>query len=156
MSQVMRSSEANLLGGVHGGVIMRIVDDTAGVVANRFAEGPAVTAVMDEMTFLVPVKVGEILHAQAQVNWVGETSLEVGVRVEAEPCGEIRPRVHVASAYLLMVAVDENGDPRPVRPLTLATPTDRRRHREAEIRRDHRLSRRRQILQLREHEDRSS
>lgn len=146
LSHIMGPTEVNLLGTVHGGVVMKFVDDVAGAVAGRHSGGPAVTAAMDEMQFLNPVRVGDLVHAYAQVNWVGATSMEVGVRVMAEPWNEAgtAPR-HVASAYLVFVAVDDKGQPRSVPPLILETDLDRRRHGEAEIRRSHRLARRRAI-----------
>ncbi|GAA2056102.1 acyl-CoA thioesterase [Catenulispora yoronensis] len=146
LSHIMGPTEVNLLGTVHGGVVMKFVDDVAGAVAGRHSGGPAVTAAMDEMQFLNPVRVGDLVHAYAQVNWVGATSMEVGVRVMAEPWNEAgtAPR-HVASAYLVFVAVDDKGQPRGVPPLVLETDLDRRRHAEAEIRRSHRLARRRAI-----------
>ena len=81
------ASEANLLGNVHGGEIMKLADSTAGAVAHRHSGGPAVTAAMDEMTFLAPVHVGDIIKTYAQVNWAGRSSMEIGVRVEAQPWG---------------------------------------------------------------------
>ncbi|MBW8806353.1 MAG: acyl-CoA thioesterase [Catenulisporales bacterium] len=146
LSHIMGPTEVNLLGTVHGGVVMKFVDDVAGAVAGRHSGGPAVTAAMDEMQFLNPVRVGDLVHAYAQVNWVGATSMEVGVRVIAEPWNEAgtAPR-HVASAYLVFVAVDDKGQPRAVPPLILETDLDRRRHAEAEIRRSHRLARRHAI-----------
>src|SRR5688500_3067796 len=104
----MDHSHVNLLGNVHGGVIMKIVDSTAGAVAQRHSGGPAVTAAMDEMAFLQPVHAGDIVRTMAQVNWAGRTSMEIGVRVETERWNEagVEP-VHVASAYLVFVAIDE-------------------------------------------------
>lgn len=145
LSRVMTNAEANLLGTVHGGNIMKMVDDTAGVSANRFAQGAAVTAVMDEMAFLNPVRVGDVLHVSSQVNWAGRSSMEVGVRAEVDRWDRVTERVHVASAYLVFVAVDAEGRTREVPELTLETPDDRRRHHEAEIRREHRLARREAI-----------
>lgn len=142
LSRVMSNAEANLLGTVHGGNIMKMVDDTAGVSANRFAEGPAVTASMDEMAFHNPVRVGDVLHVSAQVNWAGRTSMEVGVRAEVDRWDQVTDRVHVASAYLVFVAVDGEGGPRAVPELSPETPQERRRFHEAEIRRESRLARR--------------
>src|SRR6188508_2912372 len=79
------SSEANLLGNIHGGEIMKLADSTAGAVAQRHSGGPAVTAAMDEMAFLHPVHVGAIVRTFAQVNWAGRSSMEIGVRVETQP-----------------------------------------------------------------------
>ena len=143
---LMDQSHVNLLGNVHGGVIMKIVDSTAGAVAQRHSGGPAVTAAMDEMAFLHPVQVGDIVRTMAQVNWAGRTSMEIGVRVETERWNEagVEP-VHVASAYLVFVAIDEEGKPREIPALEPRTDGERRRWREAEIRRAHRLARRREI-----------
>ena len=143
---LMDQSHVNLLGNVHGGVIMKIVDSTAGAVAQRHSGGPAVTAAMDEMAFLHPVQVGDIVRTMAQVNWAGRTSMEIGVRVETERWNEagVEP-VHVASAYLVFVAIDEEGKPREIPALEPRTDGERRRWREAEIRRSHRLARRREI-----------
>lgn len=145
LSRVMSQAEANLLGNVHGGNIMKMVDDTAGVSANRFAQGPAVTAAMDEMAFHNPVRVGDVLHVSAQVNWAGTSSMEVGVRAEVDRWDAVTDRVHVASAYLVFVAVDAEGGTRHVPTLTIETPEERRRFREAEIRRANRLARRQAI-----------
>ena len=142
--------DTNLLGTVHGGVVMKLVDDVAGVVAQRHSGGAAVTASMDEMAFLEPVRVGDLVHAEGQVNWTGTTSMEVGVRVLAEPWDRagVAP-VRVATAYLVFVAVDEQGRPRAVPPVLPETDEDHRRVGEAEIRRTHRLARRTAILESR-------
>jgi acyl-CoA hydrolase len=149
LSQIMTSLDVNLLGTVHGGVVMRLVDSVAGAAAGRHSGGPAVTVSMDEMVFLQPVRVGDLVHAHAQVNWAGTTSMEVGVRVTAERWNKTDPAVHVASAYLVFVAVDDDGQPRPVPSVVVETADDRRRFAEAEIRRQHRLSRRDEIERLR-------
>ena len=110
------------------------MDSTAGAAAGRHSGGPAVTAAMDEMAFLAPVKVGDILHATAQVNWAGRTSMEVGVRVESEPWNKAGTEpVHVASAYLVFVAIDSDGKPREIPALDPTSPQEVRRMREAEI-----------------------
>lgn len=150
LSRIMTVLDTNLLGTVHGGVVMKLVDDVAGVVAQRHSGGAAVTASMDEMDFVQPVRVGDLVHAEAQVNWAGTTSMEVGVRVLAEPWNEagVEP-VRVATAYLVFVAVDAEGRPRRVAPLLPESAEDRRRAAEAEIRRTHRLARREAILRSR-------
>lgn len=149
LTQIMTSLDVNLLGTVHGGVVMRMVDSVAGAAAGRHSRGPAVTVSMDEMVFLQPVRVGDLIHAHAQVNWAGRTSMEVGVRVTSERWNEIDPPVHVASAYLVFVAVDDEGRPRPVPPVVAESGEDRRRLAEAQIRRQHRLARRDEIARLR-------
>jgi acyl-CoA hydrolase len=101
---------------------------------------------MDEMAFLAPVHVGDILRATAQVNWAGRTSMEVGVRVESEPWNRAgTDPVHVASAYLVFVAIDPDGLPREIPALAPDSPEEVRRMREAEIRRSHRLARKTEI-----------
>jgi len=150
LSRIMSDLDTNLHGNVHGGVIMKLVDDVGGAVAARHTGGRAVTAAMDEMVFLVPVHVGDLVFASASVNWAGRTSVEVGVRVVAERWDETdqQPR-QVASAYLVYVGIDENEKPRAVPPVRTETAEDERRFREAEIRRQHRLARRQAILAAR-------
>jgi acyl-CoA hydrolase len=150
LSHITAQNETNLLGTVHGGVVMTLVDSVAGVVAARHSGGPAVTASMDEMVFVVPVRVGDMVHLSAQVNWTGRSSMEIGVRVTAERWDAVGPQVHVATAYLVFVAVDEHGKPRPVPQVVPETDDDHRRMREAEIRRSHRLARRQAIIASRE------
>jgi acyl-CoA hydrolase len=146
LALVAHGTDANLLGNVHGGEIMKLADTTAGAVASRHSGGPAVTAAMDEMVFLHPVHVGDIIRTSAQVNWAGRSSMEIGVRVEAQPWNDAsdQPR-HVASAYFVFVAIDAAGDPRAVPALAPETPDEERRMREAEIRRAHRLAKKHEI-----------
>jgi uncharacterized protein (TIGR00369 family) len=154
LSHITAQNETNLLGTVHGGVVMTLVDSVAGVVAARHSGGAAVTASMDEMTFLVPVRVGDVVHFSGQVNWTGRSSMEIGVRITADRWDAVGPEVHVASAYLEFVAVDAGGKPREVPQVVPETDEDRRRLREAEIRRSHRLARRAAIVASREEEAR--
>jgi acyl-CoA hydrolase len=149
LSQIMNPTDTNLLGTVHGGVLTRLADSIAGVVTARHCEGPTVTASIDEVVFLVPVHVGDVLHLKAKVNWAGTTSMEAGVRISAERWDRSDPPVHVASAYVVLVAIDEEGRPRRVPPILPETPEDRRRFTEAGIRRTHRLARRAAILESR-------
>jgi uncharacterized protein (TIGR00369 family) len=139
LSQHMDLAHANFMGNVHGGEIMKLIDTAAGIAASRHAGGPVVTASLDEMSFLHPVRVGDVVLVHASVNDVGRTSLEVGVRVEAEDILSGR-RTHTSSAYLVFVALDERGQPRPVPRLVAETDIDRRRQAEAKIRREHRLA----------------
>jgi acyl-CoA hydrolase len=150
LSRIMTAIDVNLYGTVHGGVLMKFVDDVAGAAAARHSGGTAVTAAIDEIVFLEPVRVGDLVHAHAQVNWTGLTSMEVGVRLDAErwDSADEQP-IRVATAYLVFVAVDVAGGPRPVRPVLPETADDKRRFREAEIRRAHRLAKRRAIQQHR-------
>ncbi len=143
---VMSAREANLLGNIHGGEIVKLADSTAGVVAQRHGGGPAVTAALDEMAFLAPVHVGDIVRTYSQVNWAGRSSMEIGVRVEAQPWNDpLIDALHVASAYFVFVAIDADGRARSVPPLAPQTAAEVRRMREAEIRRAHRLARKQEI-----------
>src|SRR5579875_273715 len=137
MSQVMLPGDANQMGNVHGSVIMKLVDTAAGVAATRHVRGRVVTARIDSMSFLQPVYVGDLVTVKASVNDVGRTSMEVGVRVEAEDLttGVVR---HVSSAHLVFVALDDAGRPTPVPPLLVETDEERRRMEEAKIRRANR------------------
>src|SRR4249919_3684037 len=138
--------EANLLGNIHGGEIVKLADSTAGAVAQRHCGGPAVTAALDEMAFLAPVHVGDIVRTYAQVNWAGRSSMEVGVRVETQPWNDPSTvTLHVASAYFVFVAIDEEGHARQIPGLLPETDEEVRRMREAEIRRAHRLARKQEI-----------
>ncbi len=142
MAQVMIPQDANPSGNVHGGVIMKLIDTAAGVVASRHARSNAVTASIDRLDFHHPVFVGDLLFIKGSLNYVGRTSMEVGVRVEAEniTTGEVR---HTASAYLTFVALDEKGRPKEVPPLILVTEDEFRRNREARTRREARLAEKR-------------
>ena len=137
MSQLMLPSDANPMGNVHGGTVLKLIDTAAGVVAWKHVGGPIVTARLDEMSFLRPVFIGNLLTIKAAVNCVWRTSLEVGVRVEAEDLTSGRTW-HVASAYLILVAIDAAGHPHPVRPLLVEGPTEQRRQRKAQERRERR------------------
>ncbi len=139
IAQVMNPQDANPAGNVHGGVIRKLSDTTAGVVASRHARSNAVTVSIDRLDFHHPVFVGDLVFVKGSLNFVGRTSMEIGVRVEAENIvtGEVR---HTASAYLTFVALDEKGKPKEVPPLTIETDEERRRNREAKIRRDARFA----------------
>ena len=148
LAVLMHAESANLLGNIHGGEIMKLADSTAGVVAQRYSGGPAVTAAMDEMAFLHPVHVGDIVRTTARVNWAGRSSMEIGVRIEAQPWDDATNEpLHVGSAYFVFVAIDAHGQARRVPPLAPETPDEVRRQREAEIRRAHRLAKRTEIDQ---------
>ncbi len=126
LSEQMDLANANMLGNVHGGEIMKLVDTCGGLAAMKHCGGPVVTVAMDEMTFLEPVYVGEVVTVKAMVNDTGRTSLEVGVRVEAENMRTGR-RVHTSSAYAVYVALDRDGMPRPVPPPVRRSPRGCRR-----------------------------
>jgi len=131
--------DANLAGNVHGGWIMKLCDDAAAIAAARHVGGRVVTAAVDSMKFRSPVHVGDLITLRAMVNAAWRTSLEVGVRVESE---DVRTRTvrHTCTAYLTMVALDDDEQAMPVPPLVPVTPEDERRHRQANLRREVRLT----------------
>lgn len=138
VSYAVMASDANPVGNVHGGVIMKHIDNTGGIVALRHSRRFSVTASVDRLDFHNPAYIGELLILKASLNLVGRSSMEIGVRVEAENMvsGEVR---HIASAYLTYVCLDENRKPKPVPPLILETDEDHRRNRQAVERRKMRI-----------------
>ncbi len=141
VNHIMGPTDANVYGNVHGGVIMKLVDEVGGIVAARHAHRPVVTVVIDSMTFISPVQVGDLLRMDASVNWVGRTSIEVGVRVQAENVlsGQL---THTNSAFCVYVALGDDGRPVPVPPLIVETDEERRRMEEGALRQQIRLARR--------------
>ncbi|MEA2133192.1 MAG: hypothetical protein QOC68_1101 [Solirubrobacteraceae bacterium] len=131
--------DANIAGNVHGGQIMKLCDDVAAIAATRLAGGRVVTAAVDGMRFRSPVHVGDLLTLRSTVNAVWRTSMEVGVRVDSEDVGSGRT-MHTLSAYFTMVSLDGDEKALPLPPLTPETDEDRRRHREACLRREVRLA----------------
>jgi acyl-CoA hydrolase len=144
----MGIEDANTAGHVHGGSIMRMCDEVAGIAAIRHSGRRVVTAGMDRMTFLDPVYVGQLVTVKATVNAAWRTSMEVGVRVESEhvASGEM---AHTSTAYLTMVALDDRGQPTSIPPLSPEAPDERRREQEAQLRRENRLTERQAILRTR-------
>lgn len=149
LARWMGVGDANSAGNIHGGTVMKLADEAAGLVAIKHSRRRVVTAGMDRMTFLVPIRVGELVTFSAMLNAAWRTSMEVGVRVEAENprTGELR---HTNTAYLTMVALNDEGDPTPVPTLLASTPAELRRMREAGLRRANRLAERAEILAHRE------
>jgi acyl-CoA hydrolase len=137
----MGIEDANTAGYVHGGVIMRLCDEVAGIAAIRHSGVRVVTAGVDRMTFMHPVRVGQLVTFRASVNAAWHTSMEVGVRVDSEDV-RTRKTAHTSTAYLTMVALDDDGRPAPVPALEPETPDERRRESEAQLRRDNRLAER--------------
>ena len=134
MTQIVMPTHTNGAAGVmFGGVMMQWIDVCAGVAAMRHAGGAVLTASIDRLDFLSPVRVGEVVVLSAQVNYVRRTSMEVGCRVETEDMGS-RQRRYTTKAYLTFVAVDAVGRPRPAFPLELETADDHRRWAAAEQR----------------------
>ena len=140
LSQIMDQHHTNLLGTVHGGQILKLIDSVAGVVAARHSEGPAVTAAMDETVFLQAVRVGDVVHVDARITWAGRSSMEVAVNVTADRWDRAVPPTTVVTSHLVMVAIDADGKPRRVPPLVVESEDERRDFRRAEIRREHRLA----------------
>ena len=139
LSHVMMSQDANPAGNIHGGVIMKHIDEAAGVVAFRHTRSNVVTAAIERLEFHHPAFIGNLLTLKASMHMVGNTSMEIGVRAETEDLftGEVR---HTVSAYLTYVALDENGRPKQVPPLILKSEDEMRRDREARSRREARLA----------------
>ena len=137
--QQMTQEDANLAGNVHGGTIMKLIDNTAGLVAVRHTGiRNVVTASIDRLDFHSPVYISNLLRITASINFIGKTSMEVGVRVEAEDVvtGEVR---HTASAYLTYVSLDENKKPALLPPIRFESEDEKRRNCEAGERRKRRL-----------------
>ncbi|MBE3638583.1 acyl-CoA thioesterase [Mangrovicoccus algicola] len=134
MTVLMTPDMANFSGKVHGGALLNLLDRVAFSCASRFSKRYAVTLSVDQVTFKQPVNVGELVSFKASVNHVGRTSMEIGIRVEAQ---DIRSGVsrHTNSCYFTMVAVDDDGKPAEVPPLQVLTEEEQARHRAAEVRR---------------------
>lgn len=141
LTQVMGVMEANVLGNVHGGVIMKLCDEAGGIAAAKHARHTAVTVTVDSMTFHSPVHIGDLLTVRAEVSWVGRTSMETRVVVTAENVvsGTI---THTNTAFFVYVALDENGRPTPVPPLICTTEEEKARYEEGELRQRYRLAER--------------
>jgi len=126
MTQIVLPSHTNALGTIFGGTVMSWIDIAAAISAGRHARAVVVTASLDALHFIAPVKEGNVVHIQASVNYAGRTSMEVGVKVTSEHplTGE---RKHTATAYLTFVALDAKGSPAPVPPLVPETDEEKRR-----------------------------
>ena len=135
MTLLMTPDMANFSGNVHGGAILKLLDQVAYACASRYAGRYVVTLSVDQVTFLQPIHVGELVTFLSSVNFTGRTSMEIGVKVVTE---NIRDRVvrHANSCFFTMVAVDDEGRPADVPPLTTVTPVQRRRHHAAQLRRE--------------------
>jgi acyl-CoA hydrolase len=136
--RIMMPMDANPAGNVFGGAILRLVEETAWIAALKHVRSNLVTVSIDRMDFYHPVYIGDLLRLSSQVNYVHETSMEIGVRVEAENpmTGEVR---HTGTCFLTYVALDKNGKPQQVPPLTIQTDLEKKRWNEAEERRKIRL-----------------
>lgn len=141
MTQLVLPEHTNSLDSIFGGVIMSWIDICGAIAAQRHSAGDVVTASIDDLHFIAPVYKGWVVNLKSSVNFVAKTSMEVGVRIDAE-----NPRTggsfHTASAYLTFVGIGPDGKPRVVPPLILETSEDRRRHEQAQARRGLRIQRR--------------
>ena len=139
ITHLMGVTDANLRGNIHGGTIMKFADQAAAIAAIKHARQRVVTVGMDRMNFLVPIYVGELVTFRATVNAAWRTSMEVGVRVDAEhvPTGDV---THTCTAYLTMVALGDDEKHVLLPALEPETPEDERRSRDAEHRREVRLA----------------
>ncbi len=146
LSHFMMPGDANPLGNVHGGIIMKLVDEAGGIAASRHSRRNTVTVAVDSMSFLKPIYVGTLVTFEARLTYVGRTSMEVEVRVEAENLltGE---RTHTNTAYLVYVALDEHGKPTPVPPLILETNEEKQLAEEAKERQRIRLKMAKRLAQ---------
>lgn len=137
ISDLMNPSVANVRGTVFGGIILAMVDKAAAVCAMRHAGKPCVTIAMERVEFLIPIAVGDLVTAEARINYAGKTSMEVGVEVYAEKMTGGN-RKHANACLVTMVAVDEKGCPSPIPGLVLETPGEKDRHAQAVKRRESR------------------
>src|SRR6266705_5853578 len=138
ISLQMLPSDANPMGNVHGGTILKLVDVAAAVAAMRHARTNVVSASIDRMDFYHPVYVGNLLILKASVNYTGQTSMESGVRIEAEDL-KTGKLTHTGSSYVTYVALDENGKPTEIPDVVPETPDEKRRWKDAKRRREERL-----------------
>ena len=143
LSQLMNPQHANPLGNVHGGVIMKLADEAGGIVAMRHAGSPVVTVAVDSMNFIKPIVVGNLVTCRAELTYVGNTSMEARVEVIAENPYEGTQQL-TNTAYLVYVALDEHGRPRPVPKLAYSTPEEKQRARMAKERQQFRKQQRKQ------------
>jgi acyl-CoA hydrolase len=154
MTQLVLPGDANNLGNAFGGRILAWIDIAAAVAAGRHSCGQVVTASMDDVHFIRPIKQGDIVVLKARVNYVGRTSMEVGVRVEGERWGG--PRYHALTAYTTFVALDDDGNPTEAPRLLCATDADQRRCDEGQQRMEFRRQRRADKRRRLEEEERES
>lgn len=139
LSEVMMPQHANHYGGVHGGTILKLVDEAAFVTATKHARKNVVVASMDHIEFRHPVNVGDLLILSASIYHVGSTSMDVEVEIQAEKIKEGR-RVDIGSAYLTMVALDERGRPTRVPGLVLKTKEEIEKSKEIKLKRERRIA----------------
>ncbi|MBW8010079.1 MAG: acyl-CoA thioesterase [Chloroflexi bacterium] len=144
LAVLMQPEHANSLGNVHGGWIMKLVDEAGGLASMRHAQQRVVTVAVDQLTFKHPIRIGDLVTLFAEVSYTGRTSLEVEVRVTAENplTGEA---VHTNTAFLVYVAIDEAGVPIPVPPLNPRTEQQKERMKQAKLRQKYRIKHAKQV-----------
>lgn len=141
LAQMMYPEYANYHGFVHGGVIMKLVDEAGGLACVRHAQRRVVTLVIDQLTFREPIRIGDLVTLTAEVTYAGRTSMEAEIHVTAEnPVTGVC--THTNTAYLVYVAVDEDGKPAPVPPLIAENDVQLKRMEEAKARQAYRLANR--------------
>jgi acyl-CoA hydrolase len=138
MTELVLPTHTNSLGTIFGGIVMSWIDIAGAICAQRHSNCEVVTASLDDLSFVAPVYKGWVVNVKASVNFVARTSMEIGIRVDAENprTGEV---FHTATAYSTFVALDNDGKPTPVPPLLCKTEDEKRRYEEGQIRRDYRL-----------------
>lgn len=149
MSVLMTPDKANFSGNVHGGEMMKMLDEVAYACASRYCGNYVVTLSVDQVVFKQPVRIGELVTFLATVNFTGRTSMEVGVKVISENIQKRSCR-HTNSCYFTMVAVDDDGKSTPVEAVVLDSPDDRRRYEGAKRRREFRREIQRRNEEIRE------
>lgn len=140
LSQLMHPEHANLLGNVHGGWIMKLVDEAGALTCMRHAQRKVVTVTIDSMDFRQPIRIGDLVILKAEVSYTGRTSMEASVEVHAENpiTGE---QMHTNTAYLVYVALDDAGRPTPVPPLLAETDEEKQKLEQGKVRQEQRLKR---------------
>ena len=133
LATLVEPSQTNPMGNIHGGTIMKLADQAGAAAAIRHAGRICVTASIDRLDFLNPVNVGDLVTLKSSVNYVHRTSMEVGVRIEAENMltGTVK---HVASAYLIFVALDEHCKPVPIAPVIPQSEAEQLRYQQGQLR----------------------
>lgn len=138
LSQLMHPEHANLLGNVHGGWIMKLVDEAGALACMRHAQKRVVTVAIDSLVFRQPIRIGDLIILNAEVSYTGRTSMEATVEVHAED-PVTGAQTHTNTAYLVYVALDDTGKPTPVPPLLAETEEERERMKRAKERQERRL-----------------
>lgn len=151
LNTLMNPEHANILGNVHGGVIMRLADEAGALSAMRHSRSPVVTVAIDSMTFDEPIYVGSVVTLTAELTYTGRTSMEVRVSVTAED-PLTGSKIHTNLAYLVYVAIDRQGRPHPVPPLLVETPEEQLRFQQAQERQAERKRRHQREQALRQHQ----